>query len=312
MTHGEGQFTINQQNHTEFTQQSNQAIVSWGNDIHQPAEHTLEFRQDLNFTMLNQSPGERASEFYGRVICDATCIFANEAGIHFGDGSYIDVGRMFAVAGRIAESDFLAGQHHFTEINGSVINHGTLRGQHIALLGQYVANYGHVSTPQGSFMMLAGDEVWLREHDSPVLIQTHLPTPAEPTAQASVENWGQIEAEGGQVRLAAGDLLSFAIRQGQEAKIRAEEITFQGGEEGMVEVRGELDARGLEAGETGGQIDVLGDYVIVGDGAVLDASGMSGGGKNPRGRSPTRRRCPTHSERHIRSRGSPHSGRCPG
>ena len=279
LTHGEGQFTINQQNHTEFTQQSNQAVVSWGNDIHQPAEHTLEFRQDANFSVLNQSPGERASEFYGRVICDATCIFANEAGIHFGDGSYIDVGRMFAVAGSIAEGDFLSGLHHFTDINGSVINRGTMRGEHIALLGQHVANYGHVATPQGSFMMLAGNEIWLRDHDSPVLIQADLHAPTEPTAQASVENWGEIEAEGGQVRLAAGDLLSFAIRQGQEAKIRAEEITLQGGQESIVEVRGELDARGLEAGKKGGQIDVLGDYVIVGDGAVLDASGMSGGGK---------------------------------
>ncbi|MEE3327341.1 MAG: hypothetical protein VX252_08410, partial [Myxococcota bacterium] len=278
VTHGEGQFTINHENHTEFTQGSQQAIVSWQNDIQQPAGHTLEFRQDAGFSVLNQNPGERASEFYGRVVCDATCIFANEAGIHFGDGSYIDVGRMFAVAGRIGDGDFLAGRLTFTDIKGSVTNRGTLHGARIALLGQHVANYGHVETPQGSFMMLAADEIWLREHDSPVLIRTDLPRDSEPATQASVENSGQINAEGGAVRLAAGDLLSFAVRQDASGEIRADEITLDGGE-GLVEVRGQLDARGLQEGEKGGAIDVVGDYVILGEGAVLDASGAAGGGK---------------------------------
>ena len=278
VTHGDGHFSLNQSHHTEFTQGSQQTILSWQNDIHQPADHSLEFRQESGFSILNQSPGERPSEFYGRVVCDATCIFANEAGIHFGDGSFVDVGRMFAVAGRIAEGDFLAGLHHFTQLEGAVTNHGTLRGQHIALLGQHVANYGHVETPQGSFMMLAGDEIWLRDHDSPVLIRTDLPDAGEPDSQPSVQNSGQIHAEGGSVRLAAGDLLSFAIRQEAEGEIQADEITLDGGE-GLVEVRGRLDARGLQAGEQGGTIDVLGEYVIVGEGASLDASGPSGGGR---------------------------------
>ncbi len=278
VTHGEGQFTINQQSHTEFTQGSQQAIVSWQNDIQQPAGHTLEFRQEADFSILNQNPGERASEFYGRVVCDATCIFANEAGIHFGDGSYIDVGRMFAVAGRVAEGDFLAGVNHFTDLAGDVTNRGTLQGQHIALLGQRVANYGHVETPQGSFMMLAGDEIWLRDHDSPVLIRTELAEAGVSETEASVENTGQIHAEGGVVRLAAGDMLSFAIRQDASGEIRADEISLDGGE-GLVEVRGQLDARGLGEGQEGGAIDVVGDYVILGEGAVLDASGAAGGGK---------------------------------
>ncbi len=277
-THGEGQFTVNQNDITEFTQGSQNVILSWQDDFQQPAGHSLEFRQDSNYSILNQSPGERPSEFYGRVVCDATCIFANEAGIFFGDGSYVDVGRMFAVSGRIAEGDFLNGIHNFTHLNGPVANYGTLKGQKIALLGQNVANYGRVETPEGSFMMLAGDQVILREHDSPVVIQTHLPDSTEPASAAHVENWGEIQAQGGEVRLAAGDLLSFAIRQGETGRIAASEIVIEGGDKGLVEIGGQLDATGLESGQHGGTIDVLGEYILIADGAMLDASGAAGGG----------------------------------
>ncbi|MBW2697619.1 MAG: hypothetical protein JRE70_14165, partial [Deltaproteobacteria bacterium] len=292
---GSGDFTINQPDVTEFTQHSQSVILDWQNDIQQPAYHSLEFRQQDSFVVLNRSPGERAANFFGRVVCDATCIFANEAGITFHDGAFIDVGRMIAVAGNIASEDFVSGNLHFTNLTGAVHNYATMQGDSISLLGRSVANFGHISTTDGAFMMLAGDEVWIRDHDSPIVIQTSLDAP-EPGGdgsrfadQPAVENAGHIEARGGHVRLAAGDMLSFAIRQ--SGSIEADEIVLEGGAEGLVEVSGRLDASHEQ--DRGGTIHVLGDYVSIQAGADIDASGSGGGGQiwiggGPQGRAAVR------------------------
>ena len=120
-SYGRGEFTINEYDRTEYTQHTRAAILDWSVDIQQPDYHSLEFRQEDNYVILNRSPGERASNFFGSVICDATCIFANEAGITFQNGSYIDVGRMIAVAGSIATADFVNGNLHFTNLTGPQI-----------------------------------------------------------------------------------------------------------------------------------------------------------------------------------------------
>ena len=222
---GQGEFTANTPNLTEYTQYSPKAIVGWEQDIQQPADHTLGFRQEPGFAVLNVSPGVRASNFFGTVSCDATCIFANEAGVYFQEGAHIDVGGLIAAGGRLAESDFLAGQYIFRDLFGEVVNRGFMRGGDISLLGQRVANFGHIETPAGSFAMLAGTQIELRQHESPIVIQGPVETlsnsPSDPSPFAgppSVDNGGTIDAAGGKVHLAAGDMLGFAfVRREQSA-----------------------------------------------------------------------------------------------
>ncbi len=283
---GEGEFTVNDATLTEYTQSSERAIVEWGRDIDQPADHTLAFRQAEGYAVLNRGPGLTVTQFRGSLVCDATCIFVNPLGVHFHEGSTIDVGQLIAAAGNISNDDFMRDNYIFSELRGEVENRGTMRGDSIGLFGARVANFGNISVPDGALWMLAGDEVVMREHGSPVLVLSTLP-PAEPTGEEldpserfagppAVENAGQITAGRGSVRLAAGDLLSFAIRQ--SGSIQAAEISLEGGDEGLVEVSGTLDASDRGAGESGGHIEVLGDYVAIEEGALLDASGSAGGG----------------------------------
>ncbi|MHC4448199.1 MAG: beta strand repeat-containing protein, partial [Planctomycetota bacterium] len=83
------------------------------------------------------------------------------------------------------------------------------------------------------------------------------------------------DAGDGQVTLKAGDLYSLAIRH--PGKTRAHDILLEGGDDGVVNVAGMLDASDAVAGHVGGTIAVLGDRVAL-TGAVLDASGDAGGG----------------------------------
>ncbi|MDG2335283.1 MAG: hypothetical protein P8Q97_13740 [Myxococcota bacterium] len=274
---GQGDFTINTDVLTEFSQHSTNVILDWQTDLQQPAGHSLEFRQADGFAILNRSPGEHASDFWGRVVCDATCIFTNRAGINFRDGSFVDVGQIIAAAGDLSNSDFLTGEYRFGALDGSVTNSGWMQGSAISLLGRSVANFGHINTPDGSFLMAAGEEILLRDHDSPIIIQSSLSPSEGITPTPAVENTGSIDAGRGHVRMAAGDMLSFAIRS--QGSVRAASIELAGGEGGLVEVEGHLDASGLGTEDSGGTIDVLGDYVSIQDGATLDASGSTGGGR---------------------------------
>jgi large exoprotein involved in heme utilization and adhesion len=112
---------------------------------------------------------------------------------------------------------------------------------------------------------------------------------SEAALNASVLNRGTIEADGGNVLLtarSANALLDTVINT--DGIIRANTISnrngtiiLDGGDRGIVSVAGAIEAKGNDAGTTGGTIKALGQYVGVGLGgaaATVTASGDAGGG----------------------------------
>ncbi|MCP4036290.1 MAG: filamentous hemagglutinin N-terminal domain-containing protein [bacterium] len=285
----DGQFTENTQTQTTFDQSTRRAVVHW-DVMDQQADNTLTFVQDAGESVLNQASGVSPSVFRGMVQCGASCVFANEAGVTFADGSFIDVGRLVAVAGALSEDDFRAGDLHAEGITGEVHNFGEIHADSAALIGARITNGGEIYIADGTLTAVVGNEVWLREHDSDVVIHAELPgadygdhsgdhSGAQFDELPAIDNTGTIEAGSGRVRMLAGDFLSFAIRN--QGRIAAREISLEAGEGSLVEVSGaaQLDASNTTAGGTGGAIEVLGDYVAIAGDAALDASGHSGGGE---------------------------------
>jgi hypothetical protein len=68
------------------------------------------------------------------------------------------------------------------------------------------------------------------------------------------------------------------IVQANSVGYRNGRVYLDGGESGVVNVGGTLQASGTAVGTTGGTMVVTGDKVVVNDGAVLDATGVDGGG----------------------------------
>src|SRR6185369_1490331 len=112
---------------------------------------------------------------------------------------------------------------------------------------------------------------------------------SEAALNASALNRGTIEADGGNVLLtarSANALLDTVINT--DGVIRANTISnrngtiiLDGGDRGIVSVAGTVEAKGNDAGTTGGTIKALGQYVGValpGTTATVDASGDAGGG----------------------------------
>ncbi len=285
-TTNDGHFVENTDARTTFDQDTRNAVVQW-DVMDQQADNTLTFIQNSGESVLNQASGIQMSVFRGMVVCEANCVFANEAGILRADGSYLDVGGMVAdIAGTVDEDAFRAGELHATGLDGVVENLGTIHAGSALLAGARVLNRGEIVIEDGALSMVVGDEIWLRNHDSNVVIRAVLPesttraaTAAAFDGEPAIENSGNIDAGDGAVRMLAGDMLSYAIRN--TGRIRAREIQLEGGAGSLVEVAGDalLDASATGEDEFGGAIDVLGDYVAIADRAVLDASGGAGGGR---------------------------------
>ena len=101
-----------------------------------------------------------------------------------------------------------------------------------------------------------------------------------------IKNGGSIHANGGKVFLgvnAARDIVDQVINMDGliEAKTAVQEngeIILYGGNEGLVNVNGALDASGKAAGQTGGEVQVLGEWIGLKENAFIDVSGDLGGG----------------------------------
>jgi len=99
--------------------------------------------------------------------------------------------------------------------------------------------------------------------------------------EATIKNSGNIYADGGFVQMAtnarAAAINISGIVEANQLVERDGMIRLEGGDNAKVQVSGQLIAKGENT--TGGTIEVTGEQVALLDGAVLDASGDTGGGK---------------------------------
>ncbi|MCX5657022.1 MAG: hypothetical protein NTZ48_02145, partial [Candidatus Omnitrophica bacterium] len=203
----------------------------------------------------------------------------------------MDAAALVASTLNISNSDFLAGVYNFNKADGksgtSIVNQGYIKAGSVSLTGQAVANSGVIEATLGSVALASGDAVTLNL-DSAGMISVVIADPVKEAvegANSAVENSGKISADGGKVILAAktlNNVFDYAVNQTGviEAKSLATkngEIILDGGNSGIVANSGTLDVSGKDAGEIGGTVKVLGEYVGLFDSSI-DASGDVGGG----------------------------------
>ena len=219
---------------TQITAADNTIINYQSFDI--GALETVQFIQPgVDASVLNRITGsDNPTQILGSMLANGQVYLVNPAGITFGQGAMLDVGALFAVAGNMANEDYLNGLNQFSGLTGTVENFGTIQtGGMNALIGREVANYGTLVSSQDMVAMISGQDVFIGERDGHVYVQIATPEPSDAIA---IENAGTIEAENGQVFLASGDALGMAILQ--SGWIEAESVALQGHGSGDVVVTG--------------------------------------------------------------------------
>jgi len=270
-----------------ITQQSARLALDWQSFSLAAGERT-EFRQpDASAVALNRVIGGTPSEIHGQIVANGQVYLVNPQGVLFGKGAQVDVGGLVASTLDLSARDFMAGRASFADTGGEgrVVNEGSLRaaeGGYVALLGRQVTNAGRIEAPRGTVALAAGEQVSL-SFDAHSLVDVSVD---RATLDALVENHGAIRADGGMVLLTAqarDALLDTVVNN--DGVIEANSVgsvggvvRLGGGDDGVVQSSGTLAARGDDAGEAGGAIEITGRRIALVDTALVDASGEAGGG----------------------------------
>ncbi len=288
---GKGEITRQDKDMT-VNQDSKHLAIDWsGFDI--ANDERVTFRQpDKDSVALNRVVGDAASVIEGTLSGNGHVYVINPNGVLFGKNASVDVGSLVASTARISDRDMT----NFADADGitmaipedssaKVINAGTIRaeGGLVVLHAAEVENSGTITNPAGTTALAAARNLSLSA-DTAGKINF---TVDGALAKAKALNSGMLKADGGYLVMtarSAGDVMSTVVNNTgtMEAKTLRQnekgEILLDGGDNGIVELNGTIDASGMEAGQSAGSIKAIGAETHVKDGAKLHATGAVDGG----------------------------------
>ncbi len=282
----------------DINQSSDKAIIDWQSFNIAEDEHTHFQLPSNNSINLSRVTGGQRSDIFGKLSSNGQLMLVNPNGVVFGQNSRIDVHGLVATTSNIRNEDFLANRFHFNipgNPSAMIVNRGTINIGNAGLLAFVapgVQNYGIINARLGRVGLASSNQFTLDLYGDNLIsigiegkvLEKIYGEDGKPISSL-VDQSGTINAQGGQVYLqtnAARDIVDHAINvsgiiEAKTAVKQRGQIILNGGNEGKVKVSGVLDASGLENGQTGGTVHVLGDEVIL-EKARIFASGFNGGG----------------------------------
>lgn len=273
---------------TTITQASNRAAIDW-QSFNVGANQSVQFNQpNAQSWTLNRVVTPDPSVIAGRVSANGHIAIVNQSGVVFAEGAQVNVAGLIASAANITNENFMAGRMQFTDParpGARVENRGTitvadqglavLAGPRVANSGTITARMGHVAL-QGAeafTLDLAGDGML-------ALDVTQQVRSAPGGAAALVTNEGTIVARGGTVQLsaaAASGVVETLVNNTGRVAVGRGQVALSA-EGGGVTAGGTITARS-RSGQGGSITATATGTVTVPNGAVLDASGATGGGR---------------------------------
>lgn len=274
--------TLNVTTHTD------RSVINWQNfsigsgataNFHQPGASSAV----LNRVVTPNNP----SAIYGQLNSNGQVYLVNPSGILIGPGGMVNANGFTASTLDISNKQFMQGEPltFQGESTASVINQGTIQtgSGGAALLGHQVLNSGTITSQGGSISMASGGSVTLA--DGSRYIQADMGTLQKGISETAplINNTGTVRATGAFKSGGEVYLVNPGGKVIQRGLIAAQRQTSQGQMTGgTVRIEATRDVARVEGtvevkGQTGGQVEVLGQQVKLA-GATIDASGTHGGG----------------------------------
>ncbi|MGC5700113.1 filamentous hemagglutinin N-terminal domain-containing protein [Pseudomonas sp. NFXW11] len=248
--------------HMVINQHSDKLITHW-NEFSVGRDQAVTFNQPgRDAIALNRVTGFRTSQIHGAINANGQVFLINPNGVVFGQGASVNVGGLVASTRDLADEDFQAGRYRFSgESTAEVVNSGQLTSQdggYVALLGARVHNNGQIHAPEGTVALAAGKQMTLSlGADGLLNVQVDAAS-----ANALVQNSALLKADGGQVSMQARSSNALAdmvvnqhgVIEANSLSSKGGRIILDGGEQGLVQVAGQLTAKVQEGEGDGGSV----------------------------------------------------------
>ena len=287
-------------------QQTDRAVIDWRSFDIQVDEHT-EFHQPQSSSVaLNRVNNANPSQILGKLTANGNIILVNPNGVFFGRDSVVDVNGIVASTADIDNDKFMAGGKIILDKAGNpagaIVNLGQISAKDAGLVGlvaPFVENHGVIVAKSGRALLASGDTATVDFYGDGLM---EIAVSDDVKAQATI-NTGLIQADGGTIALtaasgndivnslivASGELRAPSVAQkngkiiifGEGSNAVSGNVTSEKGlkqGDSYVVVDAYIDASGRDSGETGGQVEILGDHIALTSGTFIDASGDLGGG----------------------------------
>lgn len=282
---GSGTITQPTSQQMQINQSSDKLAIEW-QSFNIAEGNKVNFQQpNSNSIALNRVVGTEGSKVMGQLNANGRVFLVNPNGVLFGSNAQVNVGGLVASTQDLTTTNFSLGKYNFSGSNSpsSVINQGTIiakDGGAVVLLGGQVSNQGNIQANLGSVKLAAGKATTL-DFGGDGLVNIQVTGAA---ANALAENSGLIQADGGQVVMSAAYANSNVLQtvvnntgtiQAQTLSNKSGKIILSGGQQGVVNLDGILDASTADQGD-GGSIDTTGQLVNVSASTIVDTRGIGG------------------------------------
>ena len=279
--HGQATFQTPQPNTLLVTTQNgagtNHSAINW-QSFSIPTGSTTQIVQPNATSMsINRVVTKTPSTLFGTLRSNGQVVLVNQAGIAVGSGALVDTAGFTASAVGMTAVDAAAGRLRFAgdglaSTSGALTVQGNIiaRGGDVVLIAPSVelAQSAVVQAQGGSVVLAAGQSVEVTGRGlEGITLQVQAPTD-------QALNLGSLKGDA--VGIFAGTLRHSGLIQATQASMEGGKVVLKAAADAYVQGDGRIEATSAMA--QGGRIEVLGSRVAVMDNAVLDASGVTGGG----------------------------------
>lgn len=289
-------------NTLQINQTADKAIINWQTFNIAPNETTRFVQPSASAIALNRVDANFGpSKIEGILNANGRIILINAAGVVFTKTATVDVAGLIVSTANLRNKDFLDDNYHFVQNlkydNRSIINEGNIKVTDtglVALVAPGVINNGVIKANLGKVILASGTEFTIVDPYGDHLIEfaANKPITKTPTDQNgnpiknAVSNSGTIIANGGTVLMSAHATAGVVdnvinmdgIIQAKTVKQQNGTIILAGGDEGIINISGKINASGKKPHQTGGNVKINGQYIAIFSTAVIDVSGGAGGG----------------------------------
>lgn len=288
-----------------IAQTSRRAVIDWGGFNINEGETTQFTTPDASSMTLNRIHSGDPSKIFGTLTSTGKLFLVNPNGLIFGQNAKIDTAGILATTANIRDRDFMQGRMNFNiagQRDAAIVNNGSITARDAGLAGlvaPQVQNNGVIAARLGRVVLASGDTLTMDMYgDNLVSVAV-----TNETAEHLAFNNGILAADGGTVLMTAaagrsvanGVVSNSGVIQANSFNAKNGKITLYA--EGVNAVQGNnahkkgiksggsaaynsgvIEAAGTASGQTGGDIVIAGDSVALTGNAVVNASGMAGGG----------------------------------